>query len=94
MKDWFDEGSDTLWDKEYENLHNGLNVDGSEIVHNKIPRINSKWRHRNGIKYEVICISNLESKNFKYAPQVIYQGENGNVWSRPLSDWNRSFTKI
>jgi hypothetical protein len=55
---------------------------------------NTKWKHRNGLVYEVILITNIESTNPKYEKQVVYKGENGNIWSRPLNDWHRSFTKI
>lgn len=65
-----------------------------EWINMRIPKIKSKWRHTNGLKYKVICITNLESKNPKYERQVVYKGKNGNIWSRPLSDWYRSFTEI
>ena len=60
----------------------------------ELPKIKSKWKHTNGLKYKVICITNLESINPKYEKQVVYKGKNGNIWSRPLSDWYRSFTEI
>ena len=60
-----------------------------------IPVINSKWRHYNGNIYTVIELTNLHSENFdKYPITVVYKGENGKIWSRPLSDWSRSFTKF
>lgn len=30
MPEWFDDESDTLWDKEYQNLEEGKNADGTE----------------------------------------------------------------
>jgi hypothetical protein len=96
VNEYLDPNRDTLWDKEYENLHKGLNADGSEIkreVMKKFPKIKSKWRHTNGIKYKVILITNLDSVNEKYPTTVVYKGKNGKIWSRPLSDWYRSFSK-
>ena len=62
---------------------------------NDVPVINSKWRHYNGNIYTVIELTNLHSENFdKYPITVVYKGENGKIWSRPLSDWSRSFTKF
>jgi hypothetical protein len=86
---------DTLYDKEYENLFNGLNADGSKPIKKrfKTPEIKSKWRHTNGIKYKVILITN-EADTEKYPLTVVYKGKNGKIWSRPLSDWYRSFTEI
>jgi len=92
---YVDPNRDTLWDKEYENLHKGLNADGSEIKKEimKIPTIKSKWRHTNGIKYKIIAIAN-ETNTEKYPITVVYKGKNGKIWSRFLSDWYRSFTEI
>jgi hypothetical protein len=92
---YVDLNRDTLWDKEYEKLDKGLNADGSEIKSKnmKIPKLKSKWRHANGIKYKVIAITN-ETDTEKYPLTIVYKGKNGKVWSRPLSDWYRSFTEI
>lgn len=98
MAEWFDEYPDEiedLYDIMYKNLHNGLNADGTEIKKfiPIIPKLKSKWRHKNGIKYKVIAIANeLDTEN--YPLTVIYKGKNGKIWSRPLNDWYRSFTKI
>ncbi|UXS01175.1 DUF1653 domain-containing protein [Agrobacterium tumefaciens] len=57
------------------------------------PRAGSVWRHYNGATYEVLTITNAESSRPKYPPTVVYRGlGNGKLWSRPLSDWNRSMT--
>ena len=98
MAEWYDEYPDEredLYDVMYRNLHNGLNADGSEVIRKNlsIPTIKSKWRHTNGIKYKVIAIAN-ELNTEKYPTTVVYEGKNGKVWSRPLSDWYRSFTEI
>lgn len=54
----------------------------------------TKWRHRNGIVYEVLLVANLASTRPEYPVTVVYQGQNGNIWSRPLSDWHRSFVLV
>lgn len=54
----------------------------------------SHWLHYSGRTYTIILLANLESTNPRYPVTVVYQGENGNIWSRPASDWNRSMTKM
>lgn len=59
--------------------------------------IGQQYRHRNGNIYTVIMLTNTNGspERIKEHPvDVIYIGQNGNVWSRPLLDWDRSFTKI
>jgi len=97
MAEWYDQYPDyrpDLYDKMYENLDNGLNADGSEQTKQDVPKIGSKWQHTNGIKYQVTLIANSDSINDKYPVTVVYQGDNKKVWSRPLSDWGRSFKQI
>ena len=64
------------------------------IKQEEIVIIGSIWEHYNGNKYEVILLTNENSGNEKYPITVVHKGENGNIWSRPLSEWKRSFTKI
>jgi hypothetical protein len=54
--------------------------------------LKSRWKHTNGNIYTVIMFTNMDSENEKYVPTVVYQGENGKTWSRPISDWKRSMT--
>ena len=57
--------------------------------------IGRKYRHTNGGEYRVIMFTNTQSNTDKYPPTVVYKTIVGdNVWSRPLSDWDRSFTLI
>ena len=57
------------------------------------PQSHTTWQHTNGNIYEVIGYTNMHSTNLtKYPLTIVYKGENGNIWSRPLSDWHRSFT--
>ena len=55
----------------------------------------SLWQHHNGNHYRVLHIANHASdRPDQYPKMVVYQGENGNVWARPLSDWHRSMTLV
>lgn len=58
-------------------------------------KIGQKYRHNNGNIYTVILLANVNSENPKYPLTVVYKNvNNGTVWSRPASDWDRSFTLI
>lgn len=55
----------------------------------------SRWRHSNGNTYAVILIANENSESQdRYPTTVVYRGYDGKTWSRPLSDWHRSMTKM
>lgn len=56
-----------------------------------IPKPGDCWTHYNGTPYQVLHVANLPD-NPRYPQMVVYQGPNGQVWSRPLSDWHRSMT--
>lgn len=58
------------------------------------PKLRTRWRHRNGAEYTVWAFTNTESTNPDYPETIVYHGDNGNLWSRPLSDWHRSMTKV
>ncbi len=57
------------------------------------PTPGTKWMHRNGIIYEVTAIANVPPL-FGHKPSVVYRGPNGKWWTRPLSDWHRSFVPL
>ena len=57
-------------------------------------KIDSVWKHRNGTHYTVRGFTNLSSTKVEYPATVIYEGPNGLIWSRPISDWRRSFTPV
>ena len=56
------------------------------------PEIDSKWHHYNDNTYTVIGYANERSEDARYPFTIIYKGDNGNIWCRPLSEWYRSFT--
>lgn len=58
-------------------------------------RENTRWKHRNGCLYTVLFLTNEHTERPEtYPVSVVYKGDNGNVWSRPLSDWHRSMTEV
>lgn len=54
----------------------------------------SRWQHDNGNYYTVLMVTNLKSKRYEYPPTVVYLGDNGNVWSRPVKDWFKSMRLV
>lgn len=52
------------------------------------------WSHHNGNIYQVLLLTNEDSENPLYDIQVVYQGLNKKVWSRPLSAWHDSMTFV
>lgn len=63
--------------------------------------VGKKYKHKNGNIYTVLHVTNTfggkggPMERLKDHPiDVVYQGDNGYVWSRRLSDWNRSFTEV
>lgn len=100
MGNWYDEdmpGQIDPWARGYDemirNYQEGKNADGSEYTPTVDPEIGSRWKHYNGIEYTVLHIANIGgSKNYKET--VVYQGNNGKVWTRELEDWYRSFSAV
>lgn len=64
---------------------------------NEIPEIGSKWRSRSNSDtpdYTVILIANTENCNRDYPVTVIYQGDNGKVWAKPLANFSDKMEEI
>ena len=57
-----------------------------------IPQPGEQWQHKNGLKYTVLFVTNTTVERPGHAPDVVYQGDHGSMWSRPLADWHRSMT--
>lgn len=57
----------------------------------------SIWQHKNGIYYTILAVVN---QNYQHDPvqfpiTIVYINmKNLSIWSRPASDWDRSFTLI
>lgn len=56
--------------------------------------LGGKYRHNNGYTYVVLFFTNVDSSKEEYPPSVVYVGENGKFWSRPIADWFRSMTLL
>ncbi len=41
-----------------------------------------------------MMITNTGNTNPKYPETVVYIGQNSKVWSRPITEWKRSFTEV
>lgn len=55
----------------------------------------SRWKHSNGNTYAVILITNEHSENQdRYPTTIVYRDYDYKIWSKPLSDWHRSMTKM
>lgn len=63
-------------------------------VLDRIPKVDSRWKHHNGNEYRVVMLANLDSMRAEYPPTVVYVGANGKVWSRPVARWHSSMTPI
>lgn len=60
-----------------------------------IPKITHVYRHHSGREYTVVLISNEKSTDHaKFPPTVSYQGFDGAVWSRPISEFNEKFVHV
>lgn len=49
-------------------------------------------RHHSGNVYTILHIANSIAKDEKFPETVVYQGANGNIWCRPLADFEKKFT--
>lgn len=82
-------------DKENKPSNNQQN--GNDFIADVIERmVGKQFRHRNGNIYTVLILTNTGStpeRLIDHPIDVVYMGQNGKIWSRPLSDWDRSFTK-
>jgi len=56
----------------------------------------SMWRHKNGNHYQIILLTNMKSERpDEYPPTVVYRRmTDGAIWSRPISRWHGSFTRV
>lgn len=49
--------------------------------------IGSKWQHLNSRVYKVIHIANQASTNPDYPVTIVYIGDDGLVWCKPLENF-------
>jgi len=58
--------------------------------------VGKQFKHRNGNIYTILLLTNTDSTPERlkdYPIDVVYIGQNGKIWSRPLIHWDRSFTE-
>lgn len=57
-----------------------------------IPNIGSTWKHKKGMMFKVLMITNIYTGNRKKYPlTVVYENmATGSLWSKPLSEWYES----
>lgn len=65
------------------------------LLRTDAPASTTRWQHSNGNFYTVLVMSNGDSERpDEYPETVVYQGDNGKVWSRPLSRWHGRMTEV
>jgi hypothetical protein len=60
---------------------------------NQNPKPEDFWLHeKSGHLYKILMLTNEHATKSDYPVQVVYQDiENNHIWSRPLTEWHRSF---
>lgn len=59
-----------------------------------VPKVGHKYQHINGNIYTVVAIANMRSERPEYPPTVVYEGNNGLVWCKPLANFIRKMKRI
>ncbi len=56
----------------------------------------SLWRHANGAIYRVMFLTNQHHADDRHLPDVVYESADfpDRKWSRPLSTWHDTFTRV
>ena len=66
-----------------------------DLLRTDAPASTTRWQHTKGAFYTVLLVSNGDSdRPDEYPETVVYQDDNGKVWSRPLSRWHGSMTEV
>lgn len=58
------------------------------------PAAGQVYQHLNGNIYTVTAIANEHSTRPEYPPSVVYKGENGLTWCKPLENFQRKMSRI
>ena len=61
------------------------------------PKVGQKWKHHNGIEYEVILLGNEDAapeRRDEYPVCVSYKGANGKVWTKTLENFQSKMTLV
>lgn len=54
----------------------------------------STWEHKNGNRYTVVFLANIHSNREEYPVTVVYKGDNGLIWTKPIENWYQKMTFI
>lgn len=66
------------------------------------PEHGSRWVRKDNVfnpdsggynGYFVLYVTNTEHIHTSHPPQVVYEGDNGHIWSLPLSEWPGNLEK-
>lgn len=68
----------------------GIGMDNGQPM----PQPSQRWKHYNGNEYTVIALSNEYSEELEHPPTVVYQGDNGRMWSRTLRSFMAKLTFV
>lgn len=60
----------------------------------KTVKVDTRWRHHNGCEYTVKSLANVTSTRPEYPVTVVYQGDNGLIWTKRLEDFLAKMTPI
>ena len=66
----------------------------NNIMLSYYPCAGQVYQHINSNIYTVIGVANEHSLRPEYPPTVVYQGENGLLWAKPLTNFQRKMTRI
>ena len=64
------------------------------VLQSYYPKPGQVFQHINSNIYKVLAIANEHSLRPEYPPTVVYQGENGLTWAKPLTNFQRKMTRI
>lgn len=59
-----------------------------------LPIAGKRYRHHKGQEYTVLGISGHYADRVDCPPRVIYQGDNGRIWDKPLAEFLDKLTPI
>lgn len=60
----------------------------------QLPQHGEDWLHHGGKEYKIITVTNTAALDHdKFPVTVVYQGHDGNIWSRPANSFLRKFTR-
>ena len=66
----------------------------NSVLRSYYPRAGQVYQHINSNIYTVVGVANEHSLRPDYPPTVVYKGENGLLWAKPLTNFQRKMTRI